>query len=281
MSRLRIVMLTLLAMLAFAGNSLLCRLALKQTPIDAASFTVIRLISGAAMLWILVRARGRAQEGRGSWTSAAALFVYAAGFSFAYTLLNAATGALLLFGAVQTTMIGYGIWAGERMRLAQTIGFALAICGLLVLLLPGAYAPPLKACILMICAGLAWGFYSLRGRGLGDPTQVTAGNFLRAVPMAILLSLLMRQDLVFDASGLCFAVMSGAVTSGIGYAIWYTAVPSLKATTAATVQLSVPVVAALGGVLFLGEDLTFPIVGASCAILGGIALVIHNKETAA
>jgi drug/metabolite transporter (DMT)-like permease len=265
-------------MLAFAGNSLLCRLALKMTALDAASFTSIRLMSGAATLWIIVKTTRRAHEGRGNWISAAALFVYAAGFSFAYTLLNTSTGALLLFGAVQATMIGYGAWAGERLRTAQAAGLAIAICGLVALLLPGLSAPPLEASLLMVCAGIAWAFYSLRGRGTGDATRVTAGNFLRAVPMAIGLSLLMRQHIAFDTTGIGYAISSGAVTSGIGYAIWYTALPSLKATSAATLQLCVPVIAAIGGVLFLGEDLTLRIVGASLAILGGIALVILKKE---
>jgi drug/metabolite transporter (DMT)-like permease len=280
MSGLRIVTVTSLALLAFAGNSLLCRLALKLTNLDAASFTSIRLMAGAATLWFIVQTTRHGQEGKGNWISAAALFVYAAGFSFAYTLLNTATGALLLFGAVQATMIGYGTWAGERLRPAQAAGLALAVIGLVALLFPGLSAPPLKASFLMICAGIAWALYSLRGRGTGDPTKVTAGNFLRAVPMAIALSLLMRQNFAYDTTGLCYAIASGAVTSGIGYAIWYTAIPSLKATNAATLQLSVPVLAAIGGVIFLGEHLTLRVVGASLAILGGIALVILKKKRA-
>jgi drug/metabolite transporter (DMT)-like permease len=280
MSGLRIVTVTSLALLAFAGNSLLCRLALKLTNLDAASFTSIRLMAGAATLWFIVQTTRHGQEGKGNWISAAALFVYAAGFSFAYTLLNTATGALLLFGAVQATMIGYGTWAGERLRPAQAAGLALAVIGLVALLFPGLSAPPLKASFLMICAGIAWALYSLRGRGTGDPTKVTAGNFLRAVPMAIALSLLTRQNFAYDTTGLCYAIASGAVTSGIGYAIWYTAIPTLKATNAATLQLSVPVLAAIGGVIFLGEHLTLRVVGASLAILGGIALVILKKKRA-
>ena len=280
MTRLRIVAVTSLAMLAFAGNSLLCRLALKLTSIDPASFTTIRLMAGAATLWLIVRSTRRAQDGRGNWPSAIALFAYAAGFSFAYTLLNAATGALLLFGAVQATMISYGTWMGERLRPGQITGLALAIGGLVVLLLPGLSAPPLKASLLMLGAGIAWAVYSLRGRGTGDPTKVTAGNFLRAVPIAIALSLLMHESISFDVIGFWYAIMSGAVTSGIGYAIWYTALPALKATHAATVQLSVPVIAALGGILILSEDLTLRVAGASVAILGGIALVILQKKVA-
>jgi len=278
MSYLRIAALTSLAMVAFASNSLLCRVALKQTSIDAASFTSIRLISGALMLWLIVRITRGAQTGSGNWRSAFALFAYAAGFSFAYVNLPAATGALLLFGAVQATMIGHGIWAGERLRKLQLVGLLLALVGLVALLLPGLSAPPLLDSLLMLGAGVAWGIYSLRGKGAGDPTRVTAGNFLRAVPIAAALSLIMYDRAALDSAGFWYAIASGALASGIGYAIWYTALPALKATNAATVQLSVPVIAALGGILFLGESITLLLVFASVAILGGIALVILEKK---
>jgi drug/metabolite transporter (DMT)-like permease len=280
MSYARIVVLTSLAMVAFACNSLLCRVALKHTSIDAASFTTIRLISGAVMLWLLARVSRGTHTGRGNWLSALALFVYAAGFSFAYLSLPASTGALLLFGAVQATMIGHGIWAGERLRRLQLIGLVFALGGLVGLLLPGLSAPPLLGSLLMLSAGVAWGVYSLRGKGAGDPTKVTAGNFLRAVPIAAALSLLMHGGASLDNAGFWYAVSSGAVASGIGYAIWYTALPVLKATNAATVQLSVPVIAALGGIVFLGESATLRLVLASVAILGGIALVILEKQNA-
>jgi drug/metabolite transporter (DMT)-like permease len=280
MSYARIVVLTSLAMIAFAGNSLLCRVALKHTSIDAASFTAIRLISGALMLWLVVKLSRGTHTGRGNWLSAFALFAYAAGFSFAYMTLPAATGALLLFGAVQATMIGHGLWAGERLRGPQLVGLVLALGGLVGLLLPGLSAPPLLGSLLMLSAGLAWGVYSLRGKGAGDPTRVTAGNFLRAVPIAAALSLLMHDGTSLDSAGFWYAVSSGALTSGIGYAIWYTALPGLKATNAATVQLSVPVIAALGGIVFLDETLTLRLVLASVAILGGIALVILERQNA-
>jgi len=271
--------LTSLAMLAFAGNSLLCRFALKQTSLDAASFTSIRLLSGALVLWLIVQMRPGAQRtGAGSWPSALILFIYAAGFSFAYISLTAATGALLLFGAVQVTMIGYGIWSGERLRAAQLVGLALAFGGLVGLLIPGLSAPPLVGSVLMLSAGVAWGVYSLRGRGAGDPTRVSAGNFLRAAPMALVLSLLTFQSASLNNNGVWYAVASGALTSGIGYALWYTVIPWLKATQAATVQLSVPVLAALAGIVFLGETLSLRLVLASVAILGGIALVILEKR---
>jgi drug/metabolite transporter (DMT)-like permease len=274
----RIVVLTSLAMIAFAGNSLLCRVALKDTGIDAASFTTIRLVSGALMLWLIVRMSRGGRSGRGNWPSAFALFAYAAGFSFAYVSLPAATGALLLFGAVQATMIGHGIRAGERLRKMQWVGLVLALGGLVGLLLPGLSAPPLAASLLMLGAGLAWGIYSLRGKGGGDATRVTAGNFLRAVPIAAALSLLLHEGASLDSAGFWYALASGALASGIGYAIWYTALPALKSTHAATVQLSVPVIAALGGVVLLGEPLTPRLLLASVAILGGIALVILEKK---
>jgi drug/metabolite transporter (DMT)-like permease len=267
-------------MIAFAGNSLLCRVALKDTGIDAASFTTIRLVSGAVMLWLIVRMSRGGRSGGGNWPSAFALFAYAAGFSFAYVSLPAATGALLLFGAVQATMIGHGIWTGERLRKMQLVGLVLALGGLVGLLLPGLSAPPLAASLLMLGAGLAWGIYSLRGKGGGDPIRVTAGNFLRAVPIAAALSLLLHEAASLDSAGFGYAVASGALASGIGYAIWYTALPALKSIHAATVQLSVPVIAALGGVVLLGEPLTLRLVLASVAILGGIALVILEKHRA-
>lgn len=278
MSYARVIALTSLAMVAFAGNSLLCRAALKQTGIDAASFTTILLVSGAVMLWLVVRARGGTQAGSGNWGSALALFAYAAGFSFAYVSLPASTGALLLFGAVQATMIGYGVWAGERLRRMQLVGLLLAFGGLVGLLLPGLSAPPLVGSVLMLGAGVAWGVYSLRGKGAGDPTRVTGGNFLRAVLISAALSVVMLQGVSLDPAGVGYAVASGALASGMGYAVWYTALPALQATSAATVQLSVPVIAALGGIVFLGESLTLRLVLASVAILGGIALVIFEKQ---
>lgn len=281
MTPVRLFTLTSLAMLAFAGNSLLCRLALKHTTIDAGSFTLIRLIAGAAMLWLVVRVRGGAPAGGGNWPSALALFAYAAGFSFAYVSLTAATGALLLFGAVQATMLGHGIWAGERLSRRQLLGLLLALGGMVGLLLPGLAAPPLTGALLMLGAGLAWGVYSLRGKGAGDPTRVTAGNFARTIPIAAILSLLTLNRSVIDAAGLGYALASGALASGLGYAIWYTALPALKATSAATVQLSVPAIAAIGGIAFLGEPMTWRLLAASFAILGGIALIILDKRPTA
>ena len=276
---LRTAFLTLVTMLAFAGNSVLCRMALKHTTIDAATFTSIRLVSGALVLWLIVRFARAGRTGAGNWWSALALFVYAAGFSLAYVSLSAATGALLLFGSVQATMIGRGIWQGERLARLQCLGLVLALAGLVGLMLPGLSAPPVLGAALMVLAGVAWGVYSLRGKGAGAPTLVTAGNFWRAAVLALLLSALMRANANWDAEGVAYAVASGAVTSGLGYALWYSVLPALKATQAATIQLSVPVIAALGGVALLGEVMTEQFVLASVATLGGIALVIWGKRT--
>jgi drug/metabolite transporter (DMT)-like permease len=270
---------TLLAMLAFAGNSLLCRIALRHTGIDAASFTAVRLLSGALSLALILRLRGGGHRPAGQWISALALFTYAAAFSFAYLGLTAATGALLLFGAVQACMIGVGWWRGERLRRLQVLGFVLAVAGLVGLLLPGLSAPPWQGSGLMVLAGLAWAVYTLRGRGQGDALGVTAGNFARAVVPAAMLSLLTLPWASLDLAGVAYAVASGAVASGMGYAIWYRALPALNVTTAATVQLSVPALAMLGGIVFLAEPLTPRLFIASVVILGGIALVVLGRRT--
>jgi drug/metabolite transporter (DMT)-like permease len=277
LSGIAIFILTALAMLAFAGNSLLCRTALRQTPIDAASFTLTRIVSGALILWLIVKLRNRSHRVAGNWASALALFSYGAAFSLAYLSLPAGTGALLLFGAVQATMILWGMAKGERLRLWQSIGLTLALGGLVALVLPGISAPPLIGSILMLGAGIAWGIYSLRGKSAGDPLRATAGNFLRAVPFAISLSVVALPWAHFDRAGFMYAIISGALTSGIGYAIWYAALPVLSATGAATVQLSVPVLAAAGGIVLLGETLTLRFLGATVAVLGGIALVLKKR----
>lgn len=273
------MLLTSAAMLAFAANSLLCRMALRHTGIDSASFTTTRLAAGAVALALIVRWRGPGPGPAGSWISALALFVYAAAFSYAYVSMPAGTGALLLFVAVQATMIGYGLWRGERLSAPQQLGLVVAFVGLVALLWPGLAAPPADGSALMIGAGVAWGVYSLRGAGSSDPLGATAGNFLRAVPMALLLSVLTIHRATLDATGLACAATSGAVASGIGYAIWYTALRQLRATSAATVQLSVPVLAAVGGVIWLSEPLTAPLVLASAAVLGGVAAVLSVRSS--
>ncbi|WP_306600290.1 DMT family transporter [Geothrix sp. 21YS21S-2] len=267
----RALPLTLLAMAAFAANSLLCRAALTHTATDPATFTALRLLSGAAATWAIAR-RGKGKGG--SWPSAIALFVYAAGFSFAYVALQAGLGAFLLFTAVQATMVLAGLLRGERLGPPQWAGLALALGGLFGLLAPGRTAPPLPAALLMLAAGVAWGVYSLRGREAGDPGRATAGNFLRAVPLALALSLILLPWSRVDAAGAGYAVASGALGSGLGYAVWYAAMRGLRTTTASAVQLSVPVLAALAGVAILGEPVTARLLGGSAAILGGLALIL-------
>jgi drug/metabolite transporter (DMT)-like permease len=267
-------------MIAFASNSLLCRLALTQTGIDPAGFTFVRISSGAVALWLIMKMRRGTREMEGSWSSALALFIYAAAFSFAYLDLSAGTGALLLFGAVQATMILWGFRKGERLDAIQIAGFMVAVTGLVVLLFPGLTAPPLLGSILMIGAGVAWGIYSIRGKAGPDAIAATAGNFLRAVPFATALSMILFSRTRLDHAGIFYAVVSGAITSGLGYVIWYSALRGLKATSAATVQLSVPVLAAAGGILLLGEPITLRYVIASIAVLGGIALVVIEKNRA-
>ena len=318
------MILTLFAMIAFASNSLLCRAALKQTNIDAATFTFVRIFSGALALWLVmkmriwlivdrtatpladcsetrvrfpsppsspkrrgdlfslrdkVRMRVLDWKDAGNWISAVALFAYAAGFSFAYTSLLAGTGALLLFGAVQATMILWGLYKGERLNAIQIVGFIVAVTGLVVLVFPGLSAPPLIGSILMLGAGVAWGIYSLRGQGERNPASVTTGHFVRAVPFAAALGIIFAPSANYNLAGINYAVISGAVTSGLGYIIWYSALPGLRAASAATVQLSVPVLAATGGILLLGEPITVRYMLASVAVLGGIALVVATPHS--
>ena len=267
-------------MIAFASNSLLCRAALKQTSIDAGTFTFVRIFSGAIALWLILTMRKTRSQSSSNRISALALFAYAAAFSFAYDSLSAGSGALLLFGAVQATMILWGFRKGERLRAIQIVGLIVAVAGLLVLVFPGISAPPLIGSILMVSAGVAWGVYSLRGKAVRDATASTAGNFLRAVPFAALVSVIMLPKMHLDSLGVIYAVISGAITSGLGYVIWYAALTGLKAASAATVQLSVPVLTATGGILLLGEPITWRYVIASIAVLGGIFLVVIEKRQA-
>ena len=276
----RLIILTSLTMLAFAANPILCRLALKDTSIDPASFTLLRILSGAATLWLILRIRTGGTAGPLRWRSAFSLFAYAGAFSFAYVTLDAGVGTLLLFGAVQATMVLYGLAGGERLTSRQTAGFLLALGGLVALLLPGATAPPLVGALLMVGSGIAWGVYSLHGRASTRPIETTAGNFLGASVFAALLSVAASPHLAWDPRGAVFAMLSGAVASGMGYSVWYTVLPSLRATQAATVQLSVPVLASLAGVLLLDERLTLRLVLCSVAILGGIALALHARMPA-
>lgn len=292
-----VLLATAVAMLAFAGNSLLCRQALRGGAIDPASFTAVRLLCGAVTLAAIAALRrrpsGAAMRQRaglgGSWASAGALFVYAAAFSWAYLQLSAGTGALLLFGAVQLTMVGVGLWRGERLRARQWVGLAAAIGGLVAMLATGLTAPPALGAAAMIAAGIAWGIYTLRGRGRGDPLHETAGNFVRAVPLALAGLLLAGAGGALaavrlpgwvlappSAAGLAWAALSGAVTSGMGYALWYRVVPSLSAAAAASVQLTVPVIAAVLGAWLLGEGLSTRLIASTAVVVAGVAAVIRG-----
>lgn len=268
-------LLTALAVTAFAANSLLCRLALRQEQIDAATFVSIRIVTGAGTLWFVGTLRGGVVGG--NWISAFALFGYAVAFSFAYLDLPAGTGALLLFVAVQATMITAGIVRGERMHLRQWCGIFIAFAGLVWLLFPGLSAPPIGEAALMLAAGAGWGVYSLCGRTAADPVAATAGNFIRAVPLALLCALAFIPRAHLTPAGAIYAGISGAITSGLGYIVWYRVLPSLSAATAATVQLSAPVITAVGGIFLLSEMLTTRLLFAAIAVLGGIGLVVSRN----
>jgi drug/metabolite transporter (DMT)-like permease len=278
-SRTSVIGLTVVAMMAFAANSLLCRMALKYTAIDPASFTTVRIASGALVLWLIVTLRGDSRRMAGNWLSALAIFVYAAAFSFAYVSLPTATGALILFGAVQASMIGYGLCRGERLDGTRRLGFLIASGGLLALLLPGVSRPSLSGALLMLASGAAWAVYSLRAKGAGDPIAATAGNFARALPLAFGLSALMLPALSIDPTGLMYAALSGGTASGLGYVVWYMALRGLNAIEASTVQLFVPVLAASGGTLFLSEPVSLRLVLSGAAILGGVALVVIRRQS--
>ena len=278
MTRLRLAVLTTLTMIAFAGNSLLCRMALKETAIDAATFTSVRLLSGAIMLWLMMRWQRQAALAHGNWRSATALFIYAVTLSFAYRSIDTGAGALMLFGAVQATMLIAGFIAGERMTAMQSAGLVAALVGLVILVSPGVEAPSVLDSVLMLASGIAWGVYSMFGRGQPNPAAATAGNFLRAAPLTVALSLLALPWLQLDGRGVLYAVLSGALTSALGYVLWYRVLQHMRAMTASTVQLSAPVIAVIAGILLLGEAVTRDLLLASVLILGGILLVLRYSR---
>jgi drug/metabolite transporter (DMT)-like permease len=277
----RAAALTVVAVLAFAGNSLLCRLALGRGEIDPASFTTLRIASGALVLLLFVLLRHRRGVNRphsgGGWRAAVMLLGYAALFSFAYRSLGAGTGALILFGAVQLTMFIAALRAGERFPVLAWGGLALAIGGLAWLVAPGVTAPDPRGAVFMALAGVCWGFYSLAGRGGADPLGATARNFFYALPAALIVSAIAMREIEVSATGAMLAVASGAITSGCGYVVWYAALRSLTATQAAIVQLTVPIIAAFGGVLFLSEAPTLRLLLASALTLGGVAVVLGMR----
>lgn len=277
----KIFLLTTFALVAFAFNSILCRLALGNELIDASSFTTIRLLSGAITLLIILSVSSKNKTEnlkRGNWFSAFFLFGYAICFSFAYIGLTTATGALILFGMVQATMIISALVQGERPKLLEWFGLILALGGLIYLVFPGLESPPIISSILMALAGVAWGFYTLRGKSSKNPLADTTGNFIRTIPFVVLASLPFIYQIKISPNGILFAVLSGAIASGIGYAVWYAALKYHTATRAAILQLSVPVIAAVGGLIFLSELISMRLVISSILILGGIGLVIVAKK---
>lgn len=271
--------LTAIAMVAFAANSVLCRLALGSAAIDAYSFTAIRIGAGAVALLLIMSWKSRPkQEAAPSWRGSFYLLLYALPFSLAYLRIDTGTGALLLFGAVQLTMIGMGLWAGERPRLLEWLGFLGAASGVVYLISPGASAPDPVGAALMVLAGIGWGLYSVAGKGAREPVYLTSVNFLRAACIIIPATGLAHQVVSISLTGVLLAVVSGAIASGIGYAIWYAALTDLATTRAALVQLSVPVVAAVGGVVFIAEAITLRLVIASAVILGSIAVGTMSRR---
>ena len=275
----RAVFLTGVAMLAFAGNSILCRLALRDGAIDPASFTSVRLVSGAVTLMFIfwITRRGDTPRAHGSWLSACVLFFYAICFSYAYITLSAGAGALILFGFVQGTMIAIGIWSGDRPTTPEWLGWSLAFAGLVWLVLPGVEAPPWSGASLMAVAGIAWGVYSIRGRTESDALASTASNFMLTIPMVAVLTLVTFAGADISTHGVTLAIVSGAITSGIGYVIWYAALEYLSAIQAALVQLSVPAIATAGGVVLLLEPLSLRLFIASALVLGGISIALSYK----
>lgn len=272
--------LTVLALVSFAANSVLCRLALDSGTIDAASFTIIRMLSGIVMLWLLVAVRGKGTgvRGVGSWRGAGCLFLYAIAFSYAYMLLETATGALILFGSVQLSMLIATLFTGLRLSRVEWIGLLVSISGFAYLMLPGAAAPSVVGFILMALAGLAWAGYTLIGRGSKSPLRDTYSNFVRTAPMLLPLLVVMALSRYISLEGALYAALSGALASGVGYALWYAALGGLSGLQAGVLQLLVPVIAAFGGVLIVAEPLTGRLVVASLLILGGILAVIVSGQ---
>jgi drug/metabolite transporter (DMT)-like permease len=270
------------AMMAFAANSLLCRAALGPRAVDALTFTSVRLASGALVLALLVRGRSGARGAFTAWRLGAALFAYAIGFSLAYARITAGVGALLLFGAVQVTMIGGGLVAGERPPTREWLGLGIALAGLVGLTFPGLTAPDPAGAALMLAAGVAWGVYSLGARAGGEPLAANAASFACSVPLALVAQgvglMTLPPKVTTTAAGIALAVTSGAVTSGLGYAIWYAALRGLTAAQAAIVQLSVPPLAALGAVALLGEALGARLIVSGGAVLGGIAVAFTARR---
>ncbi len=288
------IFLTGLALTAFAANSVLCRLALGGNAIDASGFTIVRLLSGSFALLLIILFAGWKQGTsgnepvgisqrvsfssllRGDWTGSLMLFIYATGFSYAYVTLDTGTGALILFGSVQLTMILASFIAGTRLHISEWIGIFLAFCGFVYLILPGITTPSVTGFALMTLSGIAWGIYTLKGRGSSNPLMDTSRHFLRTIPLVFLLAMVSLDSISYSSEGIFLAILSGAITSGIGYAIWYMALSGLSTIQAAVLQLLVPVIAAFGGVIFVAEIITLRLLFSALMILGGILIVISG-----
>lgn len=268
-----------LALIAFAANSVLCRLALGNGVIDASSFTVIRLLSGAIVLFIILSVNGsnKGELSKGSWAASLMLFVYAITFSYAYLSLDTGTGALILFGSVQITMILLSLISGTRLHIFEWSGVIIAFTGFVYLILPNITTPSVNGFMLMTFSGIAWGIYTLIGRSSKNPLMDTTYNFIRTVPFVLLLAIFTMQNLHYTKEGIILALLSGSITSGVGYTIWYVALKGLSSTQAAVTQLSVPVIAAIGGVIFVSEAITFRLIASSVIVLGGILIVVLGK----
>ncbi len=254
-------------------------MALGENTIDAASFTVIRLLSGALVLLVILKIRNNKNisHSKGSWPAGLMLFLYAITFSFAYITLDTGTGALILFGSVQITMILLSLISGNRLHISEWMGISIAFAGFVYLILPGVTTPSVVGFLLMTVAGIAWGIYTLKGRGSGDPLMDTTYNFLRTVPLVTILAIIAVKNAHYSTEGILLAILSGSIASGIGYTIWYIALGGLSTTQAAVVQLSVPVIAALGGVIFVSEAVTLHLTVSATIILGGILIVVLGK----
>jgi len=277
----KIVLCTSLALLAFAGNSVLCRLALGEGAIDAASFTIIRLLSGIIVLAIILQAirshKVIISTSRGSWKASFMLFVYALTFSYAYISLETGVGALVLFGSVQITMIVVGLFLGNKLHYSEWTGLIVAFSGFVYLVLPDLTTPSLMGFILMCISGVAWGFYTLAGKTSKNPMSDTAYNFFRTIPLVLILTAVTFQYAALSQKGILLAVISGSIASGVGYTIWYIALRGLSTIQAAVLQLLVPVIAALGGVLFANEVFTLRLLMSSVMVLGGIMVMILGR----
>jgi drug/metabolite transporter (DMT)-like permease len=272
-------LLTVLALIAFAANSVLCRLALGNGFIDASSFTIIRLLSGAIALFIILSVKGNntGVSSKGSWFASFMLFTYAITFSYAYLSVDTGTGALILFGTVQITMILLSLISGTRLHISEWAGISIAFTGFIYLIMPSISTPSINGFILMAVSGISWAIYTLKGRSSKNPLMDTTYNFLRTIPFVVILAFLTMKNISYSSEGVILAVLSGAITSGVGYTIWYIALRGLSSTQAAVIQLAVPVIAAIGGVVFVSEIITYRLIISTSIVLGGILMVVLGK----